>query len=76
MQLIDQATQITLKPPLAHKLPETFDSFPLLPPELRHMIWRCALPGPQILTLNVLDEEDWEKDTYSILNIDRKGDGK
>ncbi|KAE9366125.1 hypothetical protein N431DRAFT_299146, partial [Stipitochalara longipes BDJ] len=39
-----------------------FDVFPKLPAELRHMVWKCHLPGPRIVTIQF--EQDGRKHIY------------
>jgi hypothetical protein len=56
-QVAAQATQIARLnkevQELRARLPcqPPFDVFPKLPPEVRRLIWRCALPGPRLVTV-------------------------
>ncbi|KAL2133116.1 hypothetical protein VTI74DRAFT_2918 [Chaetomium olivicolor] len=37
--------------PREPRAPASFPKFPLLPPEIRHMVWNHAIPGPRLLLL-------------------------
>jgi hypothetical protein len=46
-----------------------FTYFPLLPPELREMVWKYALPGPRMIKVTAVDVSQTMRDRLSLWSI-------